>query len=401
MGWLGVAPAPVLLFYFLHYASIGVHLPYMPQHLRSLGLSGSEIGTMAAVNQIVAFVSPPLWGFLSDRTRRGPRLLSLAALGGFLCFLPLLQARTLFAVAPWLLVGAFFFSPITMLIDSIALEHLRARGGDYSRVRLFGSLGFIASSTVFGQLYTGEATSPPLVVIAILGAVTLTFLSSFGVRGRSEGHSTTVLSLADALSLLQDRRVRLLLFATCLHWVCFTPYHMLFTIHLKDLGLGPSVAGFGFGLAVAAEGVAMLAYPRLSARFSPQTLLALAFGVSSLRWLGVGASSSAAAMILLQLLHCLSFGVFLCASIAYLTAVVPGRLRATGQALFVSVTYGLGGMVGMLVAGRLYDAGPARNIFFGAAAIEWLPALIVLFFLPALPRLVAPSPLVQSGPAAT
>ena len=365
-------------------------LPYLPQHLRALGLSGSEIGVLAGASPLMAFLAPPLWGFLADRTRRGALLLTLAALGSLTAFSPLLSATTTATIAPWMLLAAFFSTPISMLADSLTLERLRESGGDYARIRLWGSVGFIVATTAFGLLYTGERSSPPPVIVAALLTTAGALVASLFVHGRGEAQAPV--ALGDALTLLGDRRIRILLAATCLHWLSCSPYHMLFTVHLKDLGLPPSVAGIGFGVGVLAEVVVMMNFPRLAARLAPRKILALAFAASSLRWLLVGLSSSATVLVGLQLLHGLTFGAFLCAAISYLGAVVPPRLRGTGQALYVSVTYGIGGLVGYLLTGKAYDLLGARATFFGGAVLEWLPALLVL----SLPALEAVEPVTIS-----
>ena len=53
-------------------------------------------------------------------------------------------------------------------------------------------------------------------------------------------------------------------------------------------------------------------------------------------------------------------------------------LRASGQALFVAITFGVGGLVGFVSAGAGYDLlGGTRN-FIAGALVEVVAALIVL-----------------------
>lgn len=382
---------PLARLYFCLYAAVGVALPYLPAHYRALGLSGAEVGSLMALGPLATAILPPLWGYAADKTRRAGALLSLATAGSALAYAPLLGARTAGAIVPWLSLQAIFGSPVAMLADSIALEKVGGAGGRYSRVRLWGSVGFIAAALGFGFLWDGERTAPPVVVAAVVLLWALTFFASLGVRGSSAARPA--LHLSDAAALLRDRRVRLLLAATSLHWTALSPYNVLFTLHLKDLGLPPSVAGLGQAAGVAAEVAVMLWYPRLAARWDAPRLLQIAFLVSSVRWLLVGLSRSALPLVLVQVLHGLTFGAFMVTAVAYLAAVVPPRLRATGQAIYVCATYGIGGVLGAMGAGRLYDLWPARAIFFAAAALELAPALLAM----ALPR-AAPVPAVEVRP---
>jgi PPP family 3-phenylpropionic acid transporter len=70
-------------------------------------------------------------------------------------------------------------------------------------------------------------------------------------------------------------------------------------------------------------------------------------------------------------MHGLTFGLFWATAMASLSALVPPRLRATGQALFSAVVFGGANAVAFLGAGRLYDLhGAAAPLFAWAAALE-------------------------------
>ncbi|MFN7135053.1 MAG: MFS transporter, partial [Myxococcales bacterium] len=374
---------PIAGFYFCYYAAVGILLPFFPQHLRALGLSGAQMGLASAAGPLMALLSPPVWGFLADRTRRASLLLSIGAGSYTLALVPLLFAERLWQILPLLLLGALFSTPLPTLTDSLTLQHLGTRSGGFARIRLFGSLGFIGSTTVFGLVYDGGAGFPPPVVLGALLCIGCAFVVSLAVRG--SGEHAPVPSPAEAWALITDRRIALLVASTCLHWLACAPYHMLFAVHVADLGLPPSVAGFGMGAGVAAEVAVMLAFPRLIRALPPPRILAVAYLASSLRWLLVGVVSSPVLLVLLQVLHGLTFGAFLLSAIAFLAENVPARLRATGQALYTSVTYGLGGILGYLSAGALYEAIGSRNAFFASAALEWAPLVLVLLLPPRSP----------------
>jgi PPP family 3-phenylpropionic acid transporter len=89
-------------------------------------------------------------------------------------------------------------------------------------------------------------------------------------------------------------------------------------------------------------------------------------------------------IILLSLLHGMTFGAFYVASIGFLGRRVPAALRTSGQALFASVTFGLGGLVGYLLSGVGYDAFGGHRLFALAAMIEFLAAGLVLRATPAI-----------------
>jgi MFS transporter, PPP family, 3-phenylpropionic acid transporter len=148
---------------------------------------------------------------------------------------------------------------------------------------------------------------------------------------------------------------------------------------VRDLGLSSGVTGAGLALGVLAEVFALLAFPRLLRRFSLRVLFAAAFAATALRWALVARAHSAPLLIGLQLLHALSFGVFWGTAVEAMQRVVPVRLRATGQALFSALVFGLGNAAGYALSGAGYDRyGSAAPLYARAAAVEVLPLLLLL-----------------------
>src|SRR5262249_6799477 len=159
----------------------------------------------------------------------------------------------------------------------------------------------------------------------------------------------------DALVLLRQPRL-LFLFAICaVHWMAAAPYHLLFGVLVRDLGLSSSVTGAGLALGVVAEIFALFAFPRLLSRFSLRSLFAVAFAGTALRWALVSQAQDALALVALQLLHGLSFGVFWGSAVEWMQRIVPVRLRATGQALFSALVFALGNALGYGLSGAGYD----------------------------------------------
>jgi PPP family 3-phenylpropionic acid transporter len=132
---------------------------------------------------------------------------------------------------------------------------------------------------------------------------------------------------------------------------------------------------------VGAEIALLLLFPRLEGRFSLGALFAIAFAGTSLRWLLVSRAGTAAALVGLQALHGLTFGLFWGAAVKAMSIAVPSPLRATGQALFSAVVFAGGNAVGYALSGAGYDRfGSAAPLFAWAAALELVPLAMVLAF---------------------
>jgi PPP family 3-phenylpropionic acid transporter len=365
---------PLFGFYFLYFGAIGVTLPFLPAYLRSLQLSTTQVGFLLSLGPLSSLLTPPLWGHLADRTGKLSLVLTLLTVGAALCFAPLLAVASFPALALTLAAYACFSASITPMVDSLALNRVAQEGGSFAHVRLFGSLGFIVLSTTFGLMAREVG---PLTVVVPLVLLVLLALWSLSLRSHvTPGAATHPLA---GLRLLRDNKdLRWLLAATCLHWMACAPYNGMLAIHVLSLGLPPSVVGLAAGLGVAAEVPAMLLYSRFADRIAPRYLLCIAFAASALRWGGMSLVTSPTLLVALSLLHSLTFGIFYVASVAFMARRVPPHLRASGQGLFAAVTFGVGGLLGYATSGAGYALLGGQALFAVAGVLEVVAALFVL-----------------------
>ena len=125
----------------------------------------------------------------------------------------------------------------------------------------------------------------------------------------------------------------------------------------------------------------MLTWSRWAHRISPQKLLVACFLVSSMRWGVMALTSNPVALIAAASLHGFTFGAFYLASVEWMVERSPSSLRATGQALFVAATFGVGGILGYGAAGVLYDRLGGHRLFGLAALMALLPAAVIVLTL--------------------
>jgi len=385
------------LFYFLYYAGVGASLPYFAPYLRGLGFSGGEIGVVQMLGPLLAAPVALGWAAAADRMGSPARALSAATLWvlGAVAFLP--WASTPLGVAAVLLAQGLADRAIVPLVDSVTMEWVRGRREiSYTRIRLFGSLGYVAASLGLGLLLAarGDRPADPAMPLALLSCVAGYALLASGLPAPSRTEPPP--RLRDLAGLLRNRPLAVLLAAGMIHWGCTAPFHLLLGVQVRDLGLPAWVTGVAMAVAVGAEIAALLAYPRLEGRLSTRTLFALAFGATAIRWALTGPARTAAALVAVQAFHAFTFGLFWGGSVRAMVRLVPGRLRATGQALFTAVVFGAGNAAGYPLAGRGYDRyGAVAPLYAWAAALELLPLLLVLLAFPASPPAAR-----EEGPAA-
>jgi MFS transporter, PPP family, 3-phenylpropionic acid transporter len=322
-------------------------------------------------------VVPLGWAYLADRTRRHDRVLQVVMGGAFLAFIPLLFARRFTAILGAWAAYALFTVAVGGLADAFAVARVRA-GAVYGRLRLWGSLGYVVAAVSVGSLLTARGNDTDgLVPLAMWLALGCAFAAALSLRG--PGEATVHPHARDVKALLADRSLRLTLLIAALHWACLSPYHLYFGVYLRDLGLSPLTWSIALSTGVIGEVGVLMVYHRLQRRFSVEALLIAVFLTSAGRWLAVAAVRAPGALIALQLLHGMTFGMFWSASVGLVAASVPPSLRATGQALLVTAI-NFGGAVGNAFSGRIYDAHGSRPLFVIAAVAELTPLAVLLVF---------------------
>jgi len=357
------------LFYAAFFLMVGVHTPFWPLWLEAKGLGPVEIGVMIAAPTWVKTLANPLFAHLADRTgARRPIMLALAAasVGGYVLFALADGFWPLLVVAA--LAGATL-SPLVPLAENLTLLVAYARGLDYGRIRLWGSLAFIVASVGAGWLL-GEHGAD-LVLWLIIAALGLTFAACLGLPRHlpAEGKGASipwhrVLSPAFVLflvaaSLVQTSHAALYGFAS-LHW--------------QAAGHTQGTVGWLWAESVLAEIALFAVGGVILRRVSPATLLAIGGLVGALRWTLTATTTALPALILLQPLHALSFGAAHLGAMHYIARSVPARLSATAQSLYSAVVMGLAYGVAMPAAGAAYEALGA-NAFHIMAAMALAGAL--------------------------
>lgn len=366
-------------YYFFYFAFIGVFSPYFGLYLRSLNFSAWEIGLLMSQMQLMRLFGPNVWGWLVDRFGRRVliiRISSLIALGGFSLFF-FLERLSPMLVA--MAVLAFFWSAALPLVETLTFDHLREQRGSYSQIRLWGSIGFIVAVMATGALLdftppSGVLTACWLVLAGILGvALVLPEAPPHPHAGIDEGITR----------ILRQPRVLALLSACLAMSMAHGAFYIFYSIHLADHGYAKTEVGLLWSLGVLAEIVVFTQMARLSQVYSLRTILLACFVAAVLRFLLMGwGAGSVAVMILVQLLHGLTFGAFHASSIAAVNHWFPSRVQGRGQALYSSLSFGAGGLLGGLLSGRTWDWLGAGWTFSLSAAFALVGGVLVWLWVP-------------------
>lgn len=352
-------------YYLCYFAFIGAFSPYFTLYLQSQGQSPSDIAILMSLMQLMRVVSPNLWGWLAERRNRRMGIVrgtALASLAAFLLFFFVSSFEGLFVA---MALMAFFWSAALPLIECVTFAHLDTQGARYGSIRAWGSVGFIVAVLGIGYLLDHFAIDSLLWMLTLIFAGILA--AAWAVpEARVRGGAQAAGSLR---AVLRRPEVIVLLGACLLMSAAHGALYVFYSIHLVDHGYSTSLVGWMWTLGVLAEIGVFLAMPWLLKRFSLRAMLLFAFGCAVLRFLLIGWCVDWLTWLLFaQLLHGATFGAYHAAAVAAVNRFFAGALQARGQALYSSLSFGAGGMLGGLLSGWGWQAiGPAWTFTTSAA----------------------------------
>lgn len=366
-------------FYLAFFAILGVLAPYWGPYLRFLGFSAAEIGELIAILHATKVIAPNVWGWIADHTGHRMAVVRLASLAALLLFSGVLVVTDYWPLALLMAAFSFFWNAALPQFEANTMNHLGAAHHRYSRIRLWGSVGFIASVLVVGELTDRFSMGiVPGVLMGLFAVMTVFSLAApQAAQPEPEGEQPPFLGLL-------ARPVVIGFFLTCfLLQASHGPFYAFYSIYLEDHGYSGGVIGILWSVGVIAEIGAFLVMDRLLPYFGPKRLMTAALALAAVRWALVGAFVELAwVQLAAQLLHAASFGVYHAVGISLINRFFVGRNQGRGQALYSSLTFGAGVAVGSLAGGYVFDAAGGATTFYLAAGTATLGAIVAARAIP-------------------
>jgi len=357
----GIA-ARIAFFYVAIFLILGISLPYFPLWLKAQGLSAVEIGLVTSVPLFIRIATTPMIGIAADRSGSvkgvvlagaGVAMLSALALMGVEGLWPILVLFSVFQIASLALMP---------LAEVVAMREVRQHGLDYGRMRLWGSLAFIAANLGGGLALAGYGAHSILVLIIAASLVTL--LAGAGLPGGGGARRETGKGISLKAMMVQLARADLLLImaASGLIQAAHAVYYAFSAIHWQALGLPETTFGVLWSIGVIAE-VVLFAYAgRALKRIGALNMIAIGAAGSLVRWGAMASDPSFGLLVVLQLLHGLTFGATHLGVVHAIQERVRPDQAASAQSLHSALSSGI--MMGgaMALAGAIY--GPLGGLSY-------------------------------------
>jgi len=371
---------------FIAYAIMGAWVPVFSLHLKRHDFSPEATAWASAANAIGAVLAPILWGQIADRWLAIERCISLCAVITGVGLWIMADMTEPWPLIPMCIAIWFFLIPVMGLSNATIFRLLEHPERDYGRVRLFGTVGWVAASWFLTlwfwlnevQIIADYSDSLRLAsVIAFLLAAyawTLPHTPPQAIAQTGSEERSPLMRLIDAplsaLRLFQHRAF--VVYCVCMFGVNAT---LPFTIQLNPLLLEKlqvhsQLMSVCLTIAQSTEIVFLFLLPILLRRFGLKPVMVFG-GLSWTLGLSLLSVGEPVGLVLASLM---THGVFICcflvAGQVFVNRLATHGIRASAQGILLLIS-GSGLLLGHLVVGWLrdYSNDNYRIAYFVAAVV--------------------------------
>ena len=348
---------------FLEYVIWGSWLPLLALYLGDvLGFSGSQIGWIFATPAIACVVALFVGGQLADRVMSTEKLLAVLHVVGGIAMLALAFQTTFWAFLVIMLAYQLAYIPTMSLTNAIAFHHVQDARKDFGRIRLWGTIGWIAASWPFVFILagkTGEALEAALSSIFVVAGLASFALAAFSLTlpatppGRDAQAANAPL---EAIRFLAVPAILVLFVVTFMDALVHQAYFQLTSPFLERAGLPANWIMPAMSIGQIAEIVTMAVLGAVLSRYGWRTTMAVGIAAHALRFFVYAIGDPLWLMVAINVVHGMCYAFFFAAVYIFVDEYFPKDSRASAQGLFNLLILGLGPFFGSLLWGRLADS---------------------------------------------
>lgn len=316
--------------------------------------------------QITRIIGPFSWGWLSDYLSNRIGILRFCTCLAAIVFLFIFALQSYISFFIWMFVLHTILSSLIPLSESATIHALfkdNSFDKRYGRLRLWGSIGFIVMVLLAGELF--QRTSIELYPYVGVLVFVLLAITTFGMHEPKVERRKMV--KGELLVILFNPDVRWFLLSGFFMIFAHAALYVFYSLYLADLGYDKFQIGLFWAIGVLAEVIFFYFQSKVLSRVDAEIVLQGTFMVGVIRFILIAFVPITSVLILAQLMHAGTFAAHHSAANKLLQRWFTGPVQARGQALMATISYGLGGTLGGLCAGWIWELSQPRDVFVMSA----------------------------------
>lgn len=362
------------VYYTILFIAFGALTPLLPLFYQSHQLTGYQIGILMGIGPILSVIFQPVWGLICDLFDGQKKVLFITLICSGSTSLLFLFANTYFGFLIMAILLGIFQCALIPVSDSLTLHHVYKSGGEYGRIRLWGSIGFAFAAWFSGFVgqYVSLASIFWFYAIALVVAAVLTHSLP------NEGTQVSANLFRGIGQLMKIKRFLLFLVGTFLVYGTMSANNFFFGILYKHAGGSLTGVGVAFLLGAGSEAPIMQLTGKWMRNYSIAFLLLISAVVSSFRWFLFAAAMPSWMLLVIFFLQGLSIGLFLPVAAIFIRNIAPVDMQATAQGIYAAIGNGLGSMACSFIGGVILDHADILHVYQFLGYLSVLGAICFL-----------------------
>ncbi|MEW9698497.1 MFS transporter [Paenibacillus sp. SI8] len=359
------------LFTFSFYMTMGIVVTFFPLYFDYKGYTKIQIGLLYSIGPLIGIATNLLWGFLSDRFQTVKKIMIILIFGQLVTAILVFTAGWFSLLYICLAMFFFFQQPVNSLNDSQLMLNVSASGKSYASFRIWGSIGFALSAGGFGMLlrHYGSGLTPILCLTTISCSLVIVFLLKDARKGGKK------MEFGGMLNTVRSRKFIWFLVLIIIMAVSHRFNDGFLALYMRQLGASDSLIGYAWMTSALSEIPMFFFLSKYGHRYKELPLLAFAGIAYTVRFVIMGFVQDPSWVILVQILHSVTFGVFLFTAIRYIGQIIPDEYRSSGQAIFAVAWSSIAGLISGTIGGWTFDSWGGSTVYFIAASLSLLAAV--------------------------
>lgn len=360
------------------YAAIGAILPLIGQHLKSIDITGTQIGIITAMATATAIFATTFWG---KRYANSHRKKTVAA---FLCIMAgavafsLLPLKAFFIFLVGFMTLYFFQSPIMGIIDAMTIES----GNFFNDIRKWGAIGFAVSTFIAGKLAYGIDLKIIFPLCTFFFIFTALIIKSIDIKEKDLEIATPAekREKAEYRNIFKNRTLLAVVLSAFFVLGTNVANNTYFSFLYIEGGGNLSGVGTAFLLMAGSEAIFMGVSRKISGKITMEKNILIAMILSALRFLWYSTGPTSSWLLAFFFLQGMVNGIILVEFIRYVHKTVNTHELAMGIAVYYAVSNNLSTIACQLLGGLALDLGGGRLVYLFFSLYNLIGVILYMVF---------------------
>lgn len=363
-------------YYFLYYLAMSVYLPYMSIYFSDRGFSSTQVGMIFSLLAFVSVIAQPIMGLLNDRTSDPRKILLLCISVAPILSLGFYYMGSLTAIMALSIVYAWFQSSAGPISDSLANDIGNREGFSFGSIRLWGALSYSLGTLGTGFLY-GKIGYDNIFFAYLVISLALVFTIFYLPKVKPSPHKTKLFD--QAKEVLHNKPFVLFVGICLLVNLCMSMNFTFLPLYFKEMAFDKKWLGTAFAIAAIVEVPMFYISAKLGKRLGQFNVLCMVAVLNAFRYILIYTFHNVYLVLALQVVDGITFAFFASLAVEVVGGYASERTKATFQAIFAAIAYGLGSILGSSAGGVIIDYKGAPALYLVLFFVSMVAGL--LFFI--------------------